>query len=336
MATSTFRSRKNLTLNNFTSTVPPPSPIPTARGSRSASNTLFTDYLNRTLKIPDLSFPDYLHRSLPLAVDRQSIISQNHDSIKLLLRSAAEFGIFRVSGHGISTEELRSVLHDADDIFLIPDARRNRKCYLSHGSSDEFLWPRFENAAAKKIIGSSKYRTFSLKINKVAQELNLIAEELAQVISDSSTTKKMIQHEIQSVFSIHRWNDNKSVSIDEESESTHNYSISLHLPVDEREFPVHSHRGRLSFTASPDAIIVTVGKQLEDWSNGEFKQAFMEFPEEPNLNRNLPTYSIEFKCSPSAFTQGFGNIHKKISLPNQILLLLLVLVLYQTILQFVF
>ena len=141
---------------------PLPSPIPTGRGSRSAADSIFSDYLNRSLKIPHLSLPENVHRSALAEIDLRSLSSREGDSVKRLLRSAVEFGAFRINGHGISVEELRSAFTEADSVFRISDDRR-RKYFLYYGGREEFVWRCFDEAVAERareVIGAQKYRTF--------------------------------------------------------------------------------------------------------------------------------------------------------------------------------
>ncbi|XP_057487975.1 uncharacterized protein LOC130774005 [Actinidia eriantha] len=258
------------------SQAPLPSPIPTGRGSRSAADSIFSDYLNRSLKIPHLSLPENVHRSAPAEIDLRSLSSREGDSVKRLLRSAVEFGAFRISRHGISVEELRSTFTEADSVFRISDDGRREYC-LDYGGCEEFVWWCFDEAVAERareVIGTQKYRTFSQKMENVANELGAIAGELAKVISDSAN-KELIHKEIQpreSILSFYRYNpdafvgdDPPRLSNDRHHEACCEHALSLHLLLDECEFRVQSERGALSFNASPDTIVVTIGKQFEPW-----------------------------------------------------------------------
>ena len=82
--------------------------------------------------------------------------------MKRLLRSAVEFGAFRISGHGIRVDELRSAYAVVDSVFRISDDRR-RKYFLYYGGREEFVWQCFDEAVevrAREVIGAQKYRTF--------------------------------------------------------------------------------------------------------------------------------------------------------------------------------
>lgn len=97
------------------SAAPPPSPIPTGKGSRSAANDTFVKYLVKSSHVPELTLPEPrsyfpstgLNQS-PNTVDFKLLTSNDHDSIERLSTSARDFGAFLISGHGISLEEARS------------------------------------------------------------------------------------------------------------------------------------------------------------------------------------------------------------------------------------
>ncbi|KAI8557215.1 hypothetical protein RHMOL_Rhmol05G0319300 [Rhododendron molle] len=313
------------------SEAPPPSPIPTGKGLRSAANSIFSENLSRSLKIPKLSLPEYVHRSVPADIDRESLASREPDSVKRILRCAAEFGVFRISRHGICVEELRSALGESDAVFRIPDCK-NKDCRQNYGGREEFVWRRFEKAAeewTRKVIGAVRYRRLSQMIDSVAKQLEAIAGELAEVISQGAN-KQLIHKGIQpreSTLSLYRYDHDAfmgeppPLSSDRHRESRYEHAISLHLLVDQCEFHVQSERGPLSFNAGPDTIVVTIGTQLEEWSLGEFKSAHGhgELTFEPNLSSTRASFSIELNCSPSRFSHGFGKINKTILIADQIL-----------------
>ncbi|GFY82449.1 2-oxoglutarate (2OG) and Fe(II)-dependent oxygenase superfamily protein [Actinidia rufa] len=322
------------------SQAPLPPPIPTGKGSRSAADSIFSDYLNRSLKIPDLSLPESVHRSVPAKIDRRSLSSQEGDSVKRLQRSVVEFGAFRISGHGIRVDELGSAYAVSDSVFRISDDRRRKYC-LYYGRREEFVWRCFDEAVAeqaREVIGAQKYRTFNQKMENVANELEAIAGELAKVISDSAN-KELIHEEIQpreSILSLYRYDpdafvgdDPPRLSSDRHCESCCEQALSLHLLLDECEFRVQSEHGALSFNASPDTIVVTIGKQFEEWSLGEFKSAYGEATFERKLCNTGASYSIELKYSHSTFNHRPAKTSKTISLADQILFVIVIALLYK-------
>ncbi|EXB42367.1 hypothetical protein L484_021959 [Morus notabilis] len=105
--------------NRLTKTVPPPSPIPTGRGSRSASNEPFDQFLDGSLHVPALSLPETsaIRRSVPAEIDLQSLVSGDEDSVDRIVRSAKNFGVFRIVGHGISVADLRSLIGGGERVL---------------------------------------------------------------------------------------------------------------------------------------------------------------------------------------------------------------------------
>ncbi|KAF2305238.1 hypothetical protein GH714_003267 [Hevea brasiliensis] len=102
---------------------PPPSPIPTGKGLRSAANENLCDYLAKSLNVPDLSLPDpHLPlndtHQIPAEIYYPSLELSDYETIDSLLRSAREFGAFRITCHGIFGDELRLLVHEADRVFL--------------------------------------------------------------------------------------------------------------------------------------------------------------------------------------------------------------------------
>ncbi|KAL7248682.1 hypothetical protein ACSBR2_003432 [Camellia fascicularis] len=334
---SIMRSRSRL--SSSSSQAPPPSPIPTGKGSRCAADSIFSNYLNRSLKIPQLSLPDYVHRSVPAHIDLHSLLSKDTGSVNRLLRSAADFGVFRISGHGIRVDELRSALAEADLIFQISDHGRSGYC-RHYGGCEEFVWRRFEKTVteqARNEIGAEKYRSLGQKIENVTNKLEAIAVELAQVISETAN-KHLIHKGIQpreSSLSLYRYDQVGSMGNfpplfnEKNHETYYEHALSLHLLLEQCVFHVQLERGSLSFNASPDSIVVTVGKQLEEWSLGEFKPTSGELTFDPKDSSAGSPFSIELKCSPANFNHGLAKISKTISLADQILFIIVIALLYK-------
>lgn len=104
-------------------TAPPPSPIPTGKGSRCAANEILCDYLGKSLNVPELSLPDpqlplndEAHQ-IPAEIDYRSLELNDCETIDRLLRSAREFGAFMITCHEICAEELQSLANEADRVF---------------------------------------------------------------------------------------------------------------------------------------------------------------------------------------------------------------------------
>ncbi|XP_060957721.1 uncharacterized protein LOC115698191 [Cannabis sativa] len=100
--------RTNKLLRTTNPITPPPSPIPTGKGSRSASNDSFARFLHHSLRVPGLFLPPSI-QPLPDLTPPQvlHLRDDDHDRIR---DSVKDFGLVRIGGHGISVDELRSLL----------------------------------------------------------------------------------------------------------------------------------------------------------------------------------------------------------------------------------
>jgi hypothetical protein len=94
--------------------IPLPSPIPTARGSRSAADEIFSQFLEKQLQLPELILPEIHIQPAPAEIDLRFL---PYASAGLLLRSAKEFGAFRIRCHGISNYELEAITEEVECVF---------------------------------------------------------------------------------------------------------------------------------------------------------------------------------------------------------------------------
>lgn len=104
----------------ITNPAPPPPPIPTGKGSRSASSEILTQFIEKSAQVPDLAlpashFPASSSRQPTLPdLDLRSLSSGASDSIDRLLGLAKDLGAFLITGHGVSVEELQSLVEEAE------------------------------------------------------------------------------------------------------------------------------------------------------------------------------------------------------------------------------
>lgn len=138
--------------------VPLPSPIPTGRGTRSAANEIFSQFLEKTLQLPELTLPGPHLPPAPAEIDLRSLPLASAD---LLKRSAKEFGAFRIRCHGIAGNELRTVADEAESVFedsknvVIERKERGGEmipCVRSSNGSLEFT--------PQQILGNQTHRKF--------------------------------------------------------------------------------------------------------------------------------------------------------------------------------
>ncbi|XP_043702104.1 uncharacterized protein LOC122652434 isoform X2 [Telopea speciosissima] len=144
---------------SFVFPAPPPSPIATGRGLRSAAvdDQILSEYLENNLRVPDLNLPQSFHLAIsnPVEIDLRLLSSRDDDSIRQVLRSALQFGVFSIIGHGISADKLSSMMAEAEMVFQIPVVLKrdsNREKFLSFSSG---------NNGIRGEIGPEKHRSLS-------------------------------------------------------------------------------------------------------------------------------------------------------------------------------
>lgn len=105
---------------------PPPSPIATANGRRSAAanDGVLTEFLEHSLRIPDLVLPDSIFpREIsagnPPEIDFRSLISPGSGSVSEVLKSVAGIGCFQLVNCGISGELIGLVRTAGAGVFEI-------------------------------------------------------------------------------------------------------------------------------------------------------------------------------------------------------------------------
>ncbi|XP_047259726.1 uncharacterized protein LOC124892488 [Capsicum annuum] len=133
---------------------PPPSPIPTGKGSRSAADSILGEYIDLSVNVPHLTLPQTTHHWVPDEIHCQSLLQRENDAMVRLLSSAAEFGVVRIIGHGISGKELRALLIKNEWVFRLSE---------NYASFDKFLWDWSDNAmvqTAKVAIGDEAFLSF--------------------------------------------------------------------------------------------------------------------------------------------------------------------------------
>ncbi|KAE8694929.1 AF4/FMR2 family member 1 [Hibiscus syriacus] len=259
---------------------PPPSPIPTATGSRSAANEILTDFLEKSLHIPDLTLPEtqaLRQHGLSDKIDFQSLVSRERDSLERFMKSARKFGAVVIWRHGIETEELRETTKEAAKVFEVLEERDTGLDRNSGGKRDEIVWVGCKEERmewARQYIGAHLYSSFSEKIENVASKLEEVAEELGKILVEiaGKAGKKGVPKGV-SHLSIYKYNnkdgdksaDQDPIGEEEEEENQHccDYTLSLHLPTKHCQFSAKYGHRLLTFDADPDTIIVTFGQLLE-------------------------------------------------------------------------
>ncbi|XP_028768291.1 uncharacterized protein LOC114725893, partial [Neltuma alba] len=250
--------------------VPPPSPVPTAKGSRNAANEPLRHYLDNTIQdLPELTLPDahmpaaMRNPALPAVIDYQKLKGGTMDTV--LRRSAKAFGAFGICGHGISGQDLRFMVNEARRLFEDSDAhshnnKRHRlkdtiPCVRSRKGTLEFTAPKF--------LDDHKHRKFWIQMGSVGGKLEGIVEQVIMALSEElKGTMMMRMEEMESVTCVCRYpHDDDDEG--EQNDTLWDHALRFYLPTEHCIFYVQSQRGPLSFDAAPHTIVVTLGKQLE-------------------------------------------------------------------------
>ena len=156
--------------NHINFRAPPPSPIHSGRRSSFTNEAVLSEFLEHSLRVPDLILPDNIFpkqrfvETPPVTIDFETLISEECDVVSKIIESVAQFGCFQVANHGISSELFRSVQEEAAaGIFAVPPEKRTavtRSPEMPYGFeevhgdesesenqsdwSEEFVWSRDE------------------------------------------------------------------------------------------------------------------------------------------------------------------------------------------------
>ncbi|KAK9068955.1 hypothetical protein SSX86_013071 [Deinandra increscens subsp. villosa] len=321
---------KNRLITTSSVQAPPPSPVPpSARGNR--SDQAFSNYLDKMKNLPDLSLPDYVNRSMIADVEYRLVKSKDRNSISEMMRSAKKYGVFRISGHGISTEELRQAFMEAEFCFGLLAERWSRD-----GDREEFQWSRSAIVAAERrrdVVREERFRKFSQKMENLASKLEAIADAAATIVGSQGrrqSRQKIMENETRmtlfkhnnSALQPHTPRASQTPRTGETKKDKKDacvFALSLHIPTEQADFCLLSDEGPLSFRTGPDTIVFTFGEQLQEWSCGEFKGAMGEINIEPEIqgDHEQGAYSIELKCSPSILNHAVDRINT-ITITDQI------------------
>lgn len=147
---------------------PPPSPVAAGRRSSVRNDDVLTEFLEHSLRVPDLILPDRVFprqkSSLdPPRIDLNSLGLSGNESMGDILESIGQMGFCELVNHGIEIDLIRSVAKAGGGIFQIsPElkgkvSRSAEKTYgfvEIHGgegeeeereTSEEFVWSRDED-----------------------------------------------------------------------------------------------------------------------------------------------------------------------------------------------
>ncbi|KAJ9559677.1 hypothetical protein OSB04_004837 [Centaurea solstitialis] len=185
---------------------PPPSPVASGRRSSVANDEILTEFLHRSLRVPDLVLPDRVFprqnpkvQSLP-KLDFEAINNVSGEIIEVIGRT----GCFELVNHGISDRILGSVLESGGGVFgLSPEkksavSRSAERLYgfvEFHGDekelSEEFVWCRDDSLRSEmEEVWPIQYSNFSEKMESLMSEIETVSETLLKLFLDDAATPK--------------------------------------------------------------------------------------------------------------------------------------------------
>ncbi|RLM92136.1 uncharacterized protein C2845_PM08G29540 [Panicum miliaceum] len=305
---------------------PAPTPIRTARGARSAAadERVLAEFLEASLRVPDLALPPPRKRfsfppapppppPAPREVSSQALASGDacDAALRAAISAAAESGAFAVAG-AIDAREVRGAVEAARAVFAAPDeAKREQLARWFRrrdpvAGGEEFCWFRpvspDEDRALGAALPGSAYRMFREKMDTVASKMENVAKNSIRVLSDSVKAPKdsALSREAPSILCLTLHNTNKSKTSWNEFGSTdppNSHALSIHLSGGDRQICLRNQGGSTVFSLPAGSMLVTIGKQVQEWSNGQFKTAvgevLFEMTDEPG-----PFVSLELVYSP--------------------------------------
>ncbi|XAR67680.1 Aminocyclopropanecarboxylate oxidase [Bertholletia excelsa] len=295
---------------------PPPSPIASGRRSSVANDDVLTDFLEHSLRVPDLILPDRVfprQKSIesPPAIDFRSIESPETEDITVatILDSIAQIGCFQLVNHGITREQIRSATAAGAGIFNLPPEKKVRvstspeKPYgfeefqgeTDRETSEEFVWSRDEGLKREmEGIWPLGYSNFSEKMERLLLDIEKVAGKVLLALEAHHLRKPlcgngtMQRQEFAGPICFlykHCRRSHGSGGNDQWVSSLrydvirmlirggdYSHALCLHVcDIGSSEFHVYSKRGWVSFYTDPDALVITIGDQIQAWSDGRCK-----------------------------------------------------------------
>ncbi|XP_076911038.1 uncharacterized protein LOC143568889, partial [Bidens hawaiensis] len=228
---------------------------------------------NALKNIPEFDMPEYMNRPPIAEVEYRLIKSKDKSSIQKMIDSAVKFGMFQLTGHGISPEELNVAFTEAEFCFGLLAERWSRD-----GDREEFAWSRSAMTAVerrKEVNNDDQYLMFRQKMDNLAKKLETIAKDVAQIIGTSGgkqPRKKIKENETRMTLFKH---SNSSLqphtprscqtpgAMDGPRRNSATFALGLHIPTESGEFRLLSEDGPFSFRANPTTIVFTMGEQMQ-------------------------------------------------------------------------
>ncbi|XP_062224754.1 uncharacterized protein LOC133923477 [Phragmites australis] len=329
-----------------------PTPIRTARGSRSAAadERVLAEFLEASLRVPDLVLPPRKRFEFPSPptpvpeISAQALLSGDSAAAPpAVISAAAESGAFRVAG-AVDARVVRDAIEASGALFAAPEeVKRELGRWFRRGdpvAGEEFFWFRpaspGEEGALDASLPGSTYRVFREKIDTVASKMEDVAKRVITVLSDNVKNPKgsALSREASSILCLTLYSCSMSKTCQNEIASTdpaNSHALSILLSGRDRQICLRNQGGSTFFSLPAGSMLVTIDKQIQEWSNGEFKSAAGEILFEKTVEQD-PFISLEFLYSPGDLHLSEVGRHarcidhpKLVSFRDQILIALVLL-----------
>ncbi|KAH9301329.1 hypothetical protein KI387_012912, partial [Taxus chinensis] len=272
---------------------PPPSPIATGQGIKSAgvNNEILSEFLEQTLRIPQLNLPEPLipYQDLP-AFDLLCLRSPDdrRSTGKRLLQSSTRFGCFQIINHGISPELTERAEDQCSRLFDLPSETKRMICRSDESrfgfehiagdddvdmKSHESFWVDRDDAFIEKGLRNvwpEGFRNFSWAMSEYSAALENVASEVLEILYenldlDPSALKELLGGENSSVLCLYS-DDGASVGL--WNSHSHSHVMSVHHlhraePGSSCAFSVFADGGWTTFNLKPHSLVITIGNILK-------------------------------------------------------------------------
>ncbi|XP_051147772.1 leucoanthocyanidin dioxygenase [Andrographis paniculata] len=361
---------------------PPPSPVAPGRRSSFANDDVLTEYLQQSLRVPDLVLPDKVFPRQKTLQNPPKIRFRDLESLGTgpegaeICRLIAQLGCLEVINHGISRDWIDFVMELGNGVFELPPekkrvvARSPERRYGFEESDEgeevrdrreEFIWMGEEEMRVEmEGIWPFRYSNFSQEMAKLSAEIaeigrtvvQFLEQQIAMRIRHGSGEEEGSGSENVCCCSVQKHQKRRVEEEEGEGEMNVNavrydvirmlisggefpHALCLHLCSGAADFHVYSRKGWISFSPDQDSLVVTIGDMMQEWSDGQYKHVIGrpvfkgEVEEGKKNNGNI---SMGFLYSPpniSVRDDDDGDTVVTISLTNQIILALLLIMIYQ-------
>ncbi|OQU87764.1 hypothetical protein SORBI_3003G338900, partial [Sorghum bicolor] len=307
---------------------PAPTPIRTARGVRSAAadERVLAEFLEASLRVPDLSLPPRKRFNFPPApapapatppesddemIPSHALVSGDADAALRAVTAAAESGAFRVTGATDAREVREAVEAASGAVFAAPEEVKrglDRRLFRRRDGApgEEFFWFRpmsaGEDRAMDAAFPGSTYCAFREKMDTLASKMEDVAKAAIRVLSDNVKNPKASAQfrEAPSILCLTLYSSNMRRTYWNEFDSTtapNSHALSIHLCGHDRRICLRNLGGSTFSSLPAGCMLVTIGKQIQEWSNGQFKasvgEVLFEMTDEPG-----PFISVELMYCP--------------------------------------